>query len=449
MFDDKDDKKLLRILLDSDSLKSESAKRLLNYSDNEFFEFVSIGKSAKHTEADLSFSSEKDVNEIVVDKSKDRLRGYKEHLGFFYKISDIQMFSKSLDIKYDDLILTYILETFADANKRKTILVTERKKLLNRLNWQKNGFPKLSANSVLGPDEAIIFIDLYCKDKNKFLIAPNFYANRGRWYLYSLKTKLTNYQSVWSTVVFGGKRLEELTDITASLGDRITDMLVAIDEIGKNYYNGVNNDTRDAIIYHFNYWITLFTGVFDSLAWISKYRYQIKFDKFERIGLRKNWQKDFTNFLFKKNDKIKTFLDKNFSVVNLMYDPRDLIMHRARLRGVRFNNENENFYFNMVRIPEEFFNRIVALSRERGNMLEKWGHYKSHGEYFLEPYRFIKKATPELINFVNEFLGLLDFDEYKRTIPELKKKIKDDYKSDSHKRFLQDLNNFDKYRLGY
>lgn len=449
MFDNEEDKKSLRILIDSDSLKSDSSKKLLNYSDNELFEFVSIGKSIKHTEANFSFSSKKDVNEIVIDKSKDRLRGYQEHLGFFYKISDIQMFSKLLDIKYDDLILVYILETFVEVNKRKTILVTERKKLVNRLNWQKNGFPKLPTNSILGPDEAIIFIDLYCKNKNKFLIAPNFYANRGLWYLYSLKTKLTNYQSVWSTVVFGGKQLEELMDIIVSLGDRITDMLVATDEIGKSYYNGVNNDTQDAIIYHFNYWITLFTGVFDSLAWITKFRYQIDYDNFARIGLRKNRQKEFLKLVFAKNSNIKTFLSKNASIVNLMYNPRDLIMHRARLQGLRYDNRDENFYFNMVRISKKFFDQIVALSNEKGKIPGKWGHYKSHGDYSLEPYRFVKNATSALIDFVNEYLRLLNFEEYEKTIPELKEKIENSQKSDSYKQFLRDLDIFDKFRLGY
>lgn len=453
MFNEKDDKKPLRILLDSFSLKSESAQKLLNYSDNDLFDFVSLGDSKKHTKAKISFDDKRSNNEIVIDQSSNRLHGYKEHIGFGYRISDIKAISKSIDIKYNDLVLIFILAELSHiVSERKTILVTERKKLLNRLNWIKNGFPKLSANSIFSPDEAMIFIDLYCKANNKYLIAPNFYANRGFWYLCSLKTKLPNYQQVWSVVVFGDKLLpqkDELMEIVASLGDRITDMLMAIDAIGINYYEGVNNDTQDAIVYHFNYWITLFTGVFDSLAWISKHRYQIKFGKFERIGLRKNRQKDFLNLLYAKNNNIKIFLTKSSSVVNLMYDPRDLIIHRARLKGICFDNRNENFYFNMIRIPKEFFDQIVALSKEKGEMLGKWGHHKSHGDYFLEPYRFVKKATPTLINFVNEYLNLLDFEEFKKIMPELKEKIENNQKSDSHKQFLRDLDIFDKIKLGY
>ncbi|MFA5163913.1 MAG: hypothetical protein WC441_05360 [Patescibacteria group bacterium] len=446
-------KKPLRILLDSDYLKSDVAKRLLNYFDNELFEFVSLGSSKMHTVVQLSLGGKNDISGIVIDKLDDKLHGYKESTMFGYKISDIKIIAESLDIKYDDLILTFILKTLLGVSEdKKVILITERKKLLSRLNWARNGFPELPAHSILSPEEAMIFIDLYCKNKNKFLIAPNYYVNRGLWYLYSLKTKVKNYKKVWSISVYGQKHIprgDDLMDITASLGDRIIDLLTAIDEIGINYYSGVNNDTQDATIYHFNYLITLFTGVFDSLAWISKYRYQIKFDQFERIGLRKDRQKDFMELLYQKNDKIKDFLSQNSSLINLTYSPRDLIIHRARLKALCFDNRNDNFYFNMIRVPQDFFNHIVALSKENGSELGEWGHYKLDNEYFLEPYRFVKMAAEKLIIFVDGYLNLLSFDGYLKTMPVLSKKLKEGNSSDSHKDFLKQLEIFDKFKLGY
>lgn len=446
------DEKLLRILLDYVSLESESSKKLLSYSDSDLFEFVSLGSSTKHTPAQLLLDSQNGVNEIVIDKSRDQPRGYKEISGFFYKITDIQKISKNLNIEYDDLILVFILSALVRVNKRKTILVTERKKLLNRLNWRKNGFPKLLENSILSPDEAMLYIDLYCKNKNKFLVAPNSYVDRGGWYLYSLKTKLPNYQLAWSAVVFSDKDFpckDDLMDIIESLGDRITDMLIAIDEIGKNYYAGVDNITQDAIIYHFNYWITLFTGVLDSLAWMSRYRYQITYENNMGIGLRQDNHKKFLKLVFAKNDNIKGFLSKNSSIVNLMYGPRDLVIHRTGLQGLQYDNRDENFYFNMVRILEGFFGQIVELSKEKGEKLGEWGHFKSRGNYCLEPYRFVKQATLMLISFVNDYLGLLNFEEYQQTNPDLKIKIEANDKSESYKRFLHDLNIFDNFRLGY
>ncbi len=452
MFYELKDKKL-RVLLDSDSLKSESAKRLLQYNDNDLFEFVSLGNSEKHTVAELEFEGESSTTGIVIDKSGNHPFGYKSSVLFGYDISNIQAVAKILDIKYSDLIFIYILEALiGPATGQKTVLITERKKLLNRLNWNKPSFPSVPKNSIFSPEEALIYIDLHCKQLKKYIIAPNYYVNRGRWYRYSLKTKLTEYQLPWSVVVYGRTSIpygENLMDSTESLADRFTDMLIAIDEIGINYYTGVNNDTQDAIIYHFNYWITLFTGVYDALAWISKYRYQIEFDRVWRIGLRTCRHTSFTELLFEKNAKLREFLSINSPIIELMYEPRNLVIHREQLKGLRFSNRSENFDFNMVRIPEKFFDQIVELSKENGDTLREWGHYKSHGEFFLEPYRFVQKATTALTEFANGFLKLLDFGEYANSDAKLKKEIEGSQDSRKHDDFAQNLEMFAEYRLGY
>ena len=446
-----DTKEKLMILLDSCSLKSESAKRLLNYDDNDLFEFISFGSSAKHTVAILDLEGDKDAKTIIVDKSADSFQGYKEDISFRYKVSDIKNISKSLDIKYDDLILVFILETFLRArNRQKIILVTERKKILSRLNWKKNGFLNIPAHTILNPDEASIFIDLHCKQQKKFLIAPNRYANSGFcWYLYSLKTKLTKYQDIWSIAVYGKEVIPEgkkIMEITASLADRIIDMLIAIDKIGINYYTDVNNDTQNTITYHFNYWATLFTGVLDALALISVYRYQIEINSPILIGLQKE---EFKENLFAENQIFKHFLNKNLLIIGLMCNPRNLIIHRERLRGLRFRSLDENFDFNMLRIPKDFFDQIANLSREKGDSVGRWGHYECNDDYFLEPYRFVQNATAALIGFVDEYLELLSFDEYKDNHPALKKDIEGADSSGERKDFLQKLENFKNFNLGY
>lgn len=452
MFDEPKDKKM-RVLLDSDSLKSDSAKRLLQYNDNDLFEFVSLGNSTEHTVAELNFEGESSATSIVIDKSVYHPFGYKLRVLFGYNISDIKAVAKKLDIKYSALILVYILKSIiGPATDKKTILITERKELLNRLNWNKKSFPSVPTNSILSPYEALIYVDLHCKQLKKYLLAPNHYANKGLWYLYSLNTKLTEYQPVWSAAVLGGVSVpegENLTDTTESLADRITDMLIAIDEIGISYYTGVDNDTQDSIIYHFNYWITLFTGVFDALAWISKYRYQIEFNKVGQIGLRTSRHPKFTNLLFEKNAKLKDFLSINTSVIELMYDPRNVVIHRGRLKGLRFDNKSGNFYYNMVRIKGDFFDQIVELSKDNGYELSDWGHYKSHGEYFLEPFRFVQKATPALIEFANGYLKLLDFYEYANCNAKHKKNNEGSQNSKEHNKYTMDLETFAKSRLGY
>lgn len=435
-----DNKERLMILLDSCSLKSENAKRILNYDDNDLFEFVSLGNSTKHTMASLDLEESNDVNTITIDKSANPLQGHKEDTLFRYKIPDIKNISGLLDIKYDDLILVFILETFlVVGNRQKIILVTERKKILNRLNWKKSGFPNVPDHTILHPDEASIFIDLYCKQRKKFLVTPNYGADSGLWYLYSLKTKLAKYQDVWSIIVWGEKVIpkgKNLMEITTSLASRITDMLIAIDEIGINYYADTDNNTQNAIMYHFNYWMMLFTGVLDALALISKYRYQIEFNP-RKVGLQKD---KFRKELFSKNQTFENFFNKNSLTINLMHDTRNLVTHRERLKGLRFENLDENFCFNMVRISDEFFIQIIRLSREKGDTIEEWGCYKYDDDCFLEPYKFVQNATAVLIEFADEYLKLLSFDEYKDNGLALKKGSGD---------FKQKLENFKNFNLGY
>lgn len=268
-----------------------------------------------------------------------------------------------------------------------------------------------------------------------------------------MKSKLVKYQLPWSTVVFAKEKeisnKRELMDMISALADRLVDMLTAIDEIGQQYYLGVNNNTQSKIVYHFNYWLTLYVGVLDNLALITQLRYQIPIVDAEKVGLSRSRHKDFLKEVDKHNPQIDSLLIANSSIVNLTHDPRNTVIHRERLKSVTVDNRNEGFYLNMIRISEEFFNRIVALSKNKGDKLNKWGHHRSHTDYFLEPYRFVKETTEILINFVNEYLDTLDFEEYLKIYPEIKKRIKESETKKSHKDYEQSLTIFKKGSLGY
>lgn len=444
--------KPLRILLDSITLKSGNIQRLLNYSDNDLFEFVSFGESAKHTQLQLLQNSEGEIDRLEIDKSKSPLRGYKETLAFWHRQDAILKISKRLNIKEDELFLLYVLETMSRANDRKTILITERPRLLNPSNQKKDLFPKLFLHNILHSDEALSFIDLHCKKLDTFIVAPNFFVNKGLWYLLSLKTKIDSYQLAWSVSVFEDKSFiykNELMDSVASLGNRITDMLVAVDEIGQNYYTGANNDTQDGIIYHFNYWITLFTGVLDSLAWISKYRYEIDHTKNTEIGLRKEPHEQFLKKIFEKNSAIKDLLLEKSAMINLIYPPRDLVIHRARLQGILVNNVDENFSLNMVIIQKDFFDLIVTVSKNKGVKSNAWGHRIIGNDYFLEPFCFVKKATIALTDFVDRYLDILNFQDLVAANPSLKNDIDASTNSPNHKELLQLKKMFCENRIGF
>jgi hypothetical protein len=54
--------------------------------------------------------------------------------------------------------------------------------------------------------------------------------------------------------------------ILDGFSQRFCFLLMSIDEMGFQYYRGVNNVTMDDMLYHFNYFILLITGIYDSLA---------------------------------------------------------------------------------------------------------------------------------------------------------------------------------------
>lgn len=425
--------KKLRILLDSKSLKSNEAKKLFNYSDNDFFEFISIGKLNNYIE--LKMSLKEGYNNSYLS--------YKNKIGksqclFGWNIKDIKKMSKIVDIKYSDFILVFILEALVVSKNINTILVTERKKLLNFSYRNKNQFPNVPVHSILSPKDACIFMDLFCKKNDDFIIAYNYHFDKTGWYLLSLKTKLKLYQSVWSMAL--SSKDEKLINFFEGLGNKVTDMLKAVDEIGKIYYfEEVNNSSLDTITYHFNYWSILFTGILDLLALIANYRFNINFQN-NRVGLKmgdKSNYVDFLNELYAKNSNFKIFLQNNIKLINLMYDTRNNIAHSFGMDKLIYSSGKISF--NKFRINKEFFNKIKEISKEDGSELKSWGilevKYNPENFYFLEPYRFVKSSTELLINFTDKFILILDINNKKEI------SVSDDFK--------KDLKIFEENKLGY
>ncbi|MCK4635542.1 MAG: hypothetical protein KAT32_01645 [Candidatus Moranbacteria bacterium] len=422
----------LRILLDSKSLKSDDAKRLFKYSDNDFFEFVSIGELNNYTELKISFK--KDYNNSYLSYEN---KFGKSGFLFGRNLEDIEKMSKIVDIKYSDFILVFILETLLGSKNINTILVTERKKLLNFSHRNKDQFPNVPVHSILSPKAACIFMDLFCKNKKDFFIAYNYNVDKTYWYLLSLKTKLKNYQSVWSISL--SLKDKNLINFFEGLGNKVTDMLKSVDEIGKIYYfEEVNNNSLDTITYHFNYWSILFTGTLDLLALVANYKYQLNFLENNKVGLRNCVNEDFLNELSDKNSDLVNFVRKKYILINLIYDTRNNIAHSFGMDKLIYSSGKISF--NKFRIDEIFFNKIKEISKEDGSELRSWGILKvkcnPKNFCFLEPCRFVKCSTELLIDFTDKFISMLDINDNEKEIS-----VSDDFKND--------LKIFEENKLGY
>ncbi len=391
----------LRIILDTPTLKSKKSQLIQSYGDNDLFEFIAIGSPSRYTQLQTDFA-----NEVIWITKDDQGR---EQYDFPYTEEILANLAASLSLKLDEVKLFYITRILSGQpnENQKVIMISERKKLLN---YQKYFNDRLPAFTIFDPEEASLFIDLFCKRHGKYFVKPQFLANRGLWYLYSMRSKLQQFQLAWSVNASSKNPSDYGADMQmmGSISSRMKDMLKAIDEIGINYYKGSNNDTKDDMLYHFNYWITLYSGILDALAWVSLYRYGIPAPNKNKVALGSD---EVLIEIYKRNPKLKEVISKNRKIIDLIYEPRNMFIHREMLHGLRLSNYQANLEINVIDVEGEFLSHIRALQAVVKGGLNKAGLYEVQGRYFLELYRFVKFATRLFVDFLNQYVSTLEYEQ--------------------------------------
>lgn len=297
----------LRIILDYETLKSDTSKRILEYANESCFEFIALGDCSFPDRAILGKDEHGAVNKITL-MHDDQITGV---YGFGWLQDDIQSLAKHFEMREEDLMVLLQFIALTEHTDQEAILITECKKLLDRKRWGQT-FGDVPHNRVLSPEAASIFMDLYIKSQRYYILFPHVTTD-AVWlsYLYSMKNKIPNRQRPWSIAVYmDDKRAEKeaFIDLQQNLSDRLTDMLSAIDQMGKAFYFERGNDQQDALVYHFNYWISLYEGVFDNIATLIDYRYGINFNDPIKISLRGSTGGDFLTLVDAQNNRIRPYL---------------------------------------------------------------------------------------------------------------------------------------------
>ena len=462
----------LRILVDSESLdkflsaKSESAEKLLKYSKYsgvQLFDFIRSPFDTKHLELQkvVEFRKRYDENsdltgiEIVKDKSRPRIR-------FRYRMDDIKITANkvygkgSLTKSEKERVLLVFIQEILYRLTTTDLLITNNEIIVKHRLWFESHLQGSPVN-IMTIGEALQFMDLFAKYKDTYYISSNLTCDRGLWYLYSFNTKVSNFQLPWSSVVYGSL-IKNGSDTLQGFSNRFIDLLRAIDEIGFEYYKGVNNDTMDGMVYHLNYFITLVTGLFDNLALLSLLYYNLQV-KDVNVTQKKNMHKislrnkDFRKALKKENQSLHEFIIKNKeNFIELFYPLREEIIHRSGLKraGFKYTGDDVNWEMNIIKLSEDVANKIEVFDEESEyEFITKWGIYKSHSEYFLEPFHFVKAATKKLIEFCNKYFELLAVNQLLEKYPEVKRKIEESNESKTHRDFIKGLEIFKRDHLGF
>jgi len=270
-------------------------------------------------------------------------------------------------------------------------------------------------------------MDLFAKYRNKYYISDHYPTNKWWWYWYSFRSKIPNYHVG-----------DSILDAFAS---RFAYLLMSLDEIGFQYYSGANNDTMETTIYHFNYFISLVSGIFDALAISTKNQLGIKFDRddiYSKTSLNPKAGKEFLKGVREKNPDLRQHIMKNIHFIKLIYDLRELVVHREMLPKSSFEDTNQKWKANFITVNPDVADLITQCG-DRSQDYEPmtiWGLYSVVPRFrFLEPYHFSKAAATTLVSFCNTFLHLLGFGDF---VESFEKQGKKDIFTRTMERFRED-----------
>ncbi len=426
----------LRILIDSrsfDALLSKGdqcSERLLRYSTSEPFKFMRSPFEAHHDGLKRVpiFTREYNNEGNLCGIGTTNYRYY-----FGYRAEDIEdtgktiFHKKSLNSDQEEAVTLSFIQAVLNQEGDMDILITNNETLLKKRSWLESHFPGKPLN-IATAEEGKEIMDLFSKYRNKYYISGNYLCNKGFWYWLSFRSKIPNFH-------VGDPFLN-------AFSNRFVYLLMSADEMGFQYYSGVNNDTMDNTIYHFNYFLSLVTGIFDSLAIRTKNQYNLEFEGNcmpQRTSLNSKTGKEFLRAIREKNSNLRNHITRYVHFIKLVYQLRHLVIHKEMLEKIGFRSGD--WKMNSCKIDQGTANLIHLCSdkSQRYESVSQWGTYELNADCFLEPFHFAKSAMRYLTAFSNEYLELLGF---KNFIKQLKNK-------NPNEDFVKTVESFTKNNLGF
>ncbi len=426
--------KKLGIFIDSETFNGlldqndRTATAILKYYDSNILDFVRNPLSTAYEELNNVVQYELEgndssINSIKIIKKKDNLK-----MDFGYRIDDIRSIAKEVCGKDEvrkaelDKIITVFIQAIFNSFEISNIYITNDKLLLKNRLWFESHFPDCPLN-IMSVEEASFFLDLFFKKNEKYSASSRYHLNKGKWYNISMRLKLPHYN-------VGDPFID-------ALANRLCYALMALDEMGIQFYSGKNNDTMDNTLYHFYYLISLMTGIFDNLALKTNTQLRINYVNQMRISLNNNSGKEFLIKIRENNPKIRNHINAYVEFINLIYLFRNIIIHRQGLYKTGF--ESESWKANFIKVTEEIKQNLKSCGdrNSKYDPFTKWGFYQLQSELFLEPYNFSIEAIKKLIEFVDKYLELLGYSSF----IDLQKQKANSY--------TDTLNFFEKYHLGF
>lgn len=450
--------KKMGILLDSKTFEERLKKEdrlsiaILSYFNSSHLDFVRSPLNTKYTQLNKirEYEIERDENSEI----KGIIIKYKAFISqsaFHYKARYIQKAAQEIfkkeNISKDELddITTVFVQavlnskdiTFHSLNnspfmkyeglEKPNIYITNNPILLENRYWFESRLPGHPLN-IISIEESSLLLSAFFKKNEMYCASCRLKFDKFLWYWFSMRLKLPHYNVG--------------DDITNSIANRVYFILMALDEITIQYYLGSNNVTMDTTLYHFNYLISLISGVFDSLALKTNKELNINWQNQVQITLsNKRGKGIFLKEIEKTNSDIRNHISTHVNFIELILSLRNVIIHKEGLPNTHFSYKSDlsEWNANFVEIEQTTYNYIKSCGDTicKEGKLTKWGVYKSSDSYMLEPYQFSIEAISILTKFVDEYLRLLGNSSF----------IEDQKQQNTD--FAGNLKTFEKYHLGF
>jgi len=168
--------------------------------------------------------------------------------------------------------------------------------------------------------------------------------------------------------------------------------------------SGVNNVTQEGVVYHFNYFVLLITGIYDSLALQTKDKYKLTFKDSHmpsRISLNSNNGKEFLKALKSVNLPLRQHIQDNCDLIKAPYLLRELVVYREGLRAIQV--EDNGWHANLAKVPQRFL-ECLKCRGDRNDTYVQISDFGVYNCYLLSPYIFSKKIAGLLFPFCDKYL---------------------------------------------
>lgn len=253
------------------------------------------------------------------------------------------------------------------------------------------------------PSEAAQIVGLFLRSRDNYTYHAGLHDraafDRGLFYLILARHRLPSMWRYFSACVHAEPiQGDDIIYLGQSILFRCVRALEARDAIGIQFYLPQNNNTRDAMMYHFDYLTLVLAGAFDAQARIARRAYRVDQPRERYASFRRS---DFQEALRDSgaNELYRIVSGQHFQdVMTLLYQLRNTI-HGAGLPTVAFMSGTDP-QASFVRLLPEHRDTLLEAA-ERCGSLGRWGLMRMSDEAFFEPFSYSTVLVHECFKLID------------------------------------------------